>query len=59
MRRRLSNLNPMATAKLANRLIEAHARRYWTPDAAMLERLYRAGAELEDRVEGIGEGVTT
>jgi magnesium chelatase subunit H len=57
MRRRLAALNPTATAKLANRLIEAHERRYWSPDAAMLDQLQRAGAELEDRIEGIGEGV--
>jgi magnesium chelatase subunit H len=57
MRRRLAALNPTATAKLANRLIEAHERRYWSPDAAMLDELQRAGAELEDRIEGIGEGV--
>jgi magnesium chelatase subunit H len=57
MRRRLAALNPTATAKLANRLIEAHERRYWSPDAAMLSELQRAGAELEDRIEGIGEGV--
>jgi magnesium chelatase subunit H len=57
MRRRLAALNPTATAKLANRLIEAHERRYWSPDAAMLDELQRAGAELEDRIEGISEGV--
>ncbi len=55
MRRRMAELNPTATAKLAHRLIEAHERRYWSPDAAMLDELQRAGAELEDRIEGIGE----
>ena len=56
MRRRMAELNPNATAKLANRLIEAHERRYWTPDAQMLDELLRAGAELEDRIEGVGAG---
>ena len=57
MRERLSALNPAASAKIANRLIEAHERRYWAPDAAVLEALRRAGEEIEDRLEGIGIGV--
>ena len=39
--------------KMANRLIEAHERHYWTPDAETLDALRRAGDELEDRVEGV------
>jgi magnesium chelatase subunit H len=54
MRRRLAELNPAASVKVANRLLEAHARNYWTPDAATLDALRRAGEELEDRVEGVG-----
>jgi magnesium chelatase subunit H len=38
---------------MANRLLEAHARHYWTPDDDVLEALRRAGEELEDRVEGV------
>jgi magnesium chelatase subunit H len=57
MRARLAALNPTASSKIANRLIEAHERNYWTPDAATLEALQRAGEELEDRVEGISVGV--
>jgi magnesium chelatase subunit H len=53
MRRRLAELNPTASAKVANRLIEAHQRNYWSPDAATLEALRKAGEELEDRVEGL------
>ncbi|MBC8128792.1 MAG: magnesium chelatase subunit H, partial [Rhizobiaceae bacterium] len=53
MRERLAALNPHASAKMANRLIEAHERHYWTPDAAMLDALRQASDELEDRVEGI------
>jgi magnesium chelatase subunit H len=54
MRERLAALNPTASAKVASRLIEAHERRYWTPDEETLEALRRAGEELEDRMEGIG-----
>jgi magnesium chelatase subunit H len=54
MRNRLSELNPTASAKMANRLIEAHERNYWKPDPATLAALRRAGQELEDRMEGVG-----
>ncbi|MBS0374656.1 MAG: magnesium chelatase subunit H [Proteobacteria bacterium] len=57
MRRRLAQLNPAASAKLAGRLIEAHDRHYWSPDAATLEALREANGELEDRLEGIHDGV--
>ncbi|MEL7370428.1 MAG: magnesium chelatase subunit H [Myxococcota bacterium] len=55
MRRRLAELNPKASAKLANRLLEAHERDYWQPDESTLEALRQAGDELEDRLEGITE----
>jgi magnesium chelatase subunit H len=54
MRARLAELNPTATAKIANRLIEAHERRFWSADEGTLEALRRADEELEDRLEGIG-----
>jgi len=57
MRERLAALNPKASARVANRLLEAHERRYWSPDDKMLEALRRAGEELEDRLEGIDVGV--
>ena len=38
----------------AQRLIEAHERKYWSPDPEMLDVLRRAGEELEDRLEGVG-----
>jgi magnesium chelatase subunit H len=57
MRERLAALNPTASAKVANRLLEAHERNYWQPDDATLDALRRAGEELEDRLEGITEGV--
>lgn len=57
MRDRLATLNPTASSKIANRLIEANERRYWAPDDETLENLRRAGEELEDRLEGINVGV--
>jgi magnesium chelatase subunit H len=54
MRERLAALNPAASAKIANRLIEAHERNYWSPDQAMLESLRKAGEQFEDRLEGVG-----
>jgi magnesium chelatase subunit H len=57
MRQRLADLNPTASARVASRLLEAHERQYWTPDESMLEALQRAGDELEDRLEGVVEGV--
>ena len=54
MRERLAKLNPTASAKIANRLIEAHERNYWSPCDQMREALQRAGEELEDRLEGVG-----
>jgi len=57
MRRRLAALNPAASAKVANRLLEAHERQYWDPDPETLEALERAGEELEDVLEGVSEVV--
>ncbi len=53
MRRRLAELNPKSGARLANRLIEAGERQYWSPDEETWAALRAAGDELEDRVEGI------
>ena len=53
MRRRLAELNPTASARVANRLLEAHERSYWTPDDQVLDALRQAGEELEDRLEGV------
>jgi magnesium chelatase subunit H len=57
MRDRLAKLNPTASAKVANRLLEASDRNYWQPDEKTLAALRAAGEELEDRLEGIYEGV--
>ncbi len=53
MRARLAELNPTASVNVANRLLEAHEREYWTPDEEVLEALRKAGDELEDRLEGV------
>ncbi len=53
MRERLSRLNPVASARVASRLMEATERHYWTPDASMLEAMRRAGEEIEDHLEGV------
>ncbi|WOI56162.1 magnesium chelatase subunit H [Palleronia sp. LCG004] len=53
MRRRLSELNPAASARMAGRLLEASDRAYWQPDEETLEALTRAADEIEDRLEGV------
>ncbi|MFN3992210.1 MAG: magnesium chelatase subunit H [Tabrizicola flagellatus] len=53
MRRRLAALNPEASSRMAQRLLEASDRAYWTPDPATLAALQQAADELEDRLEGI------
>ena len=46
--------NPARFLAIANRLLEAHQRQYWTPDDDTLSSLITASEQLEDRVEGIG-----
>ncbi|MFP7672427.1 magnesium chelatase subunit H [Marivita sp. S0852] len=53
MRARLADLNPTASSRMANRLLEAHDRNYWQPDADTLAALQDAADALEDRLEGI------
>ena len=53
MRSRLATLNPAASVKMANRIIEAHQRGYWKPNPDLLSALQDAGNELEDRLEGV------
>ncbi|MEM9640438.1 MAG: magnesium chelatase subunit H [Pseudomonadota bacterium] len=53
MRRRLADLNPAASTRMANRLLEAQERAYWAPDDETLEALRRGAEELEDRLEGV------
>ncbi|HJL36003.1 MAG TPA: magnesium chelatase subunit H, partial [Polyangiaceae bacterium LLY-WYZ-15_(1-7)] len=56
MRERLARLNPKASARLAQRLIEASERAYWEPDEETLAALHAAGDELEDHLEGVALG---
>jgi magnesium chelatase subunit H len=58
MRQRLAELNPTASARLANRLLEASDRQYWQPNPQVLQALRQATEELEDRLEGVYEGAT-
>lgn len=53
MRERLAQANPDAASGLAQRLLEANDRGYWSPDEATLEALRNAAADLEDRLEGV------
>lgn len=53
MRARLADLNPTASSRMANRLLEASERNYWQPDAATLAALQDAADALEDKLEGI------
>ena len=53
MRERMAALNPRASARVANRLLEAVDRKFWSPDEATLAALHAASDELEDRLEGI------
>jgi magnesium chelatase subunit H len=53
MRDRLATLNPKASVRMANRLLEASDRRYWAPDAETLQALRDASDDLEDRLEGL------
>jgi magnesium chelatase subunit H len=53
MRARIAALNPKASARVADRLLEACERQLWTPDAATLAALKSASNDLEDRLEGL------
>jgi magnesium chelatase subunit H len=54
MRERLATLNASASVKIANRLLEAHERNYWSSSDSTIDALRRASEDLEDRLEGIG-----
>ena len=59
MRSRLSDLNPTASAKVVNKLLEASRREYWNPSEKILSALELAGQDLEDKIEGITEGASS
>ncbi|MEM8564742.1 MAG: magnesium chelatase subunit H, partial [Pseudomonadota bacterium] len=53
MCKRLAELNPSASVKVARRLLEAQEREYWDPDESTLDALRQAGDDLEDWLEGV------
>ena len=53
LRARIAELNPQAGVRMANRLLEASDRAYWTPDAETLAALQGAADDLEDQLEGV------
>jgi magnesium chelatase subunit H len=53
MRKRLAVMNPEASNRMAQKLLEASDRKYWQPEPDMLAALQRAADDLEDRLEGI------
>ena len=57
MRDRLAALNPLASLKMAQRMIEANERDYWASDEDTLAALHEAGEALEDKFEGVTEQV--
>ena len=57
MRERLAQLNPTAALRMGNRLSEASQRNYWQPTELMKNQMQQANDDLEDRLEGVYEGV--
>ncbi|MFZ7091420.1 magnesium chelatase subunit H [Primorskyibacter sp. 2E233] len=53
MRQRIAELNPAASSRMANRLLEAHDRAYWQTNEETLAALRDAADALEDRLEGV------
>ena len=58
MRDRLAALNPLASLKMAQRMIEASERDYWTSDDETMAALHEAGEALEDIFEGVDTSMT-
>ncbi|MEM1435113.1 MAG: magnesium chelatase subunit H [Pseudomonadota bacterium] len=58
MRERLASLNPLASVKMVQRMLEAHERDYWSADPETLSALQDAEDALEDRYEGVVEGAS-
>ena len=59
MRDRIAELNPQACSRVVNRLLEASKRKYWNPSETVLSSLEEVSQDLEDKLEGITEGVLT
>ena len=59
MRERISELNPQACSRVVNRLLEASKRKYWNPSDQVISSLEQVSQDLEDKLEGVTEGVST
>ena len=59
MRDRISELNPQACSRVVNRLLEASKRKYWNPSKKVISSLEKVSQDLEDKLEGVTEGVST
>ena len=59
MRERISELNPQACSRVVNRLLEASKRKYWNPSEKVISSLEQVSQDLEDKLEGVTEGVST
>ena len=59
MRERISELNPQACSRVVNRLLEASKRKYWNPSEKVISSLEKVSQDLEDKLEGVTEGVST
>ncbi|MGH9966933.1 MAG: cobaltochelatase subunit CobN [Pyrinomonadaceae bacterium] len=53
MLERLRTLNPHSAHSLVGRLLEAHARGYWSADPALVDKLREISSSLEDQLEGV------
>ena len=59
MRERISELNPQACSRVVKRLLEASKRKYWNPSEKVISSLEQVSQDLEDKLEGVTEGVST
>ncbi len=57
MRERLATLNPQAIKNIVGRMLEAHGRGLWKADQDMIDELQEIYADLEDRLERVGDRV--
>ena len=56
MKERLAALNPQAIKNIVGRMLEAHGRGLWKADQDMINELQEIYADLEDRLERVGDG---
>jgi len=56
MRERLATINPQAIKNIVGRMLEAHGRGLWNADQEMINELEDIYADLEERLERVGDG---